>query len=70
MAKKLLVSLVLLFSLVCTCKGQEPVPDKRGYIVRVGDKVKDFDIKLLDGSTVNLSQLRAKIVVLNFFASW
>ncbi len=49
---------------------QEPRPDDRGYIVSVGDTVDDFQIRLLDGHCQMLADLKAKVIVLNFFASW
>lgn len=45
-------------------------PDERGYIVKTGDMAPDFQIKLTDGKTVRLSELRGKVVMLQFTASW
>ena len=45
-------------------------PDDRGYIVKVGDMAPDFSIKLTTGKTVQLKELRGKIVMLQFTASW
>jgi peroxiredoxin len=36
----------------------------------IGAPAIDFDLKALDGRSVNLKSLRGKPVVLNFFASW
>ena len=36
----------------------------------IGAQAADFELKLLDGKSVSLEQLRGKPVVLNFFASW
>ena len=44
--------------------------DNKGYIVKVGDMVPDFDLLMLDGSTVNIKELRGKVVMLQFTASW
>lgn len=44
--------------------------DKRGYIVNVGDKAPDFEIKLTNGQTFKLSENKGKIVMLQFTASW
>ena len=44
--------------------------DERGYIVKVGDMVPDFTMNLLDGSTLRMGDLRGKIVMLQFTASW
>ncbi|RKR85122.1 peroxiredoxin [Mucilaginibacter gracilis] len=45
--------------------------DDRGYIVKVGDVAPDnFSLKLADGKTTSLKELRGKVVVLQFTASW
>jgi cytochrome c biogenesis protein CcmG, thiol:disulfide interchange protein DsbE len=36
----------------------------------IGARAVDFELKLLDGKSVSLEQLRGKPVILNFFASW
>jgi len=36
----------------------------------IGAQAADFELKLLDGKSVRLEQLRGKPVVINFFASW
>jgi len=38
--------------------------------VRVGNRAPDFTLRSLDGSSVRLSDLRGKPVVINFWASW
>jgi cytochrome c biogenesis protein CcmG/thiol:disulfide interchange protein DsbE len=35
-----------------------------------GEPVADFDLELLDGSSLSLSDLQGQVVVLNFWASW
>ena len=44
--------------------------DERGYIVKVGDQVPDFDLMMMDGTTLNIKELQGKIVMLQFTASW
>lgn len=44
--------------------------DERGYIVQIGDTAPEFSMKLTDGSVVKLSDLRGKVVMLQFTASW
>lgn len=46
------------------------VSDERGYIVKVGDMVPDFDLLMMDGTTLNIRELRGKVVMLQFTASW
>ena len=50
---------------------QQHTPDERGFLVRVGDKAPDFTMTLADdGKTIKLSDLRGKVVMLQFTASW
>lgn len=44
--------------------------DDRGYIVKTGDMAPDFTIREAGGRTYKLSDLRGKIVMLQFTASW
>jgi peroxiredoxin len=44
--------------------------DERGYIVKIGDTAPEFSMKLTDGNIVKLSDLRGKVVMLQFTASW
>lgn len=39
-------------------------------LINVGDQVPDFTLTMLDGSTVKMSDLRGKIVLVNFWATW
>lgn len=44
--------------------------DDRGFIVKVGDPCPDFQLELANGTSVSLSDLKGKVVVLQFTASW
>lgn len=44
--------------------------DDRGYIVKVGEPCPDFKLELANGETVTLADLKGKVVVLQFTASW
>ena len=44
--------------------------DERGYIVKVGDQVPDFDLMMMNGTTLNIKELQGKVVMLQFTASW
>ncbi|MDR2232782.1 MAG: TlpA family protein disulfide reductase [Tannerella sp.] len=45
-------------------------PVNRGYIVNVGDMAPDFTITTTGGEVRKLSELRGRIVMLQFTASW
>ncbi|MDO9633855.1 MAG: TlpA disulfide reductase family protein [Paludibacter sp.] len=61
--------LILVFILIVTGLIAQTTDD-RGYIVKVGDMAPNFSMQLTDGVTVKLSDLRGKIVMLQFTASW
>ena len=42
----------------------------RGYIVELGDMAPDFEMEFTNGQKTKLSELRGKIVILQFTASW
>ena len=39
-------------------------------IVKKGDKAPDFTVEMVDGSSVQLSKLKGKVVLINFWATW
>ena len=40
------------------------------HILQVNDRAKDFEVELADGTFVKLSDLKGKVVLLNFWATW
>ena len=42
----------------------------RGYKVKVGDQAPEIDLKLLDGQLINNENIKGKVVVFQFTASW
>lgn len=70
--KKLLMCIAFVSCLFTTQQtvAQTHEPDAVGYIVRVGEKAPDFEMTLTDGNKVRLSDLKGKIVMLQFTASW
>lgn len=40
------------------------------YILNVNDKAKDFTLKIIDGKEIKLSDLKGKVVLVNFWATW
>ncbi len=69
MLKKLFIS-VLFISLSLTSFSQSKMPDERGFLVKVGDTAPDFTMTLTNGKTIKLSDLKGKVVMLQFTASW
>jgi peroxiredoxin len=53
-----------------TFSGMAQRDEDKGYIVKVGDVAPDFEMNLLNGKKVNLSDLKGKLVMLQFTASW
>ena len=48
----------------------ETLVDDRQFLVKVGDTAPDFKMEMPDGSFVQLSELRGKVIMLQFTASW
>ena len=69
---KVVKSLIFILFALCSLSGkaQEVTADSTGYIVRVGEMAPNFTITLTDGKKVTLSELRGKVVMLQFTASW
>lgn len=44
--------------------------DSTGYIVYDGDQAPDFTVELTNGKHIKLSELKGKVVLLQFTASW
>lgn len=61
---------ILLLAILLSTSIFAQTADDRGYLVKVGDTAPDFSMKLTDGTTVKLSALRGKLVMLQFTASW
>lgn len=51
-------------------KEKSKEPENRGYVVNVGDIAPNFTIQYLDGTTKQLSDLKGKVIMLQFTASW
>ncbi len=64
--KKIIAFLVLALSISAFAE----TADDRAYLVKVGDMAPNFSMKLTDGKTVKLSDLKGKVVMLKFTASW
>jgi len=68
--KKGILIFVLLGLISISGQSQEKVVYEEGYLVKVGDMSPDFVIAEAGGKTYKLSDLRGKVVMLQFTASW
>lgn len=39
-------------------------------LVKVGDEVPEFVVEMFDGQKINIKDLKGKIVLINFWATW
>jgi peroxiredoxin len=46
------------------------IPADYGYIVKIGQQVPDFSMTTTDDKTVRMADLKGKVVMLQFTASW
>jgi peroxiredoxin len=46
------------------------IPADYGYIVKIGQQLPEFTMELTNGKTVKTSELKGKVVMLQFTASW
>ena len=67
---KRILFLLVAWMAAWSAQAQTVQPDANGYLVKVGDQAPDFTVTLTDGSQVRLSELRGKVVMLQFTASW
>lgn len=44
--------------------------EENELILNVGDKAYNFTVEMIDGTTITLSDLKGKVVLLNFWATW
>lgn len=73
--KRIAILFMLLLPLPIQAQTQEKLPkgvtpDSTGYIIRVGQTVPDIKWTQTDGKTVSIKDLRGKVVMLQFTASW
>ena len=68
MRRLFVISAVLLLSLASLSAQQNVYAN--GYLVKVGDTAPDFTINEAGGKSYKLSDLRGKVVMLQFTASW
>ena len=39
-------------------------------VISVNDSIRDFTVKMIDGTNIKLSDLKGKVVLINFWATW
>ncbi|WP_321279959.1 TlpA disulfide reductase family protein [Marinifilum fragile] len=44
--------------------------DFKGSLLKNGDKVPEFTVTTLDGKEISIKDLKGKVVLINFFATW
>ena len=49
---------------------QKEIPADYAYIVKVGQQIPDFSMTTTDGKTIRVADLKGKVVMLQFTASW
>lgn len=69
MKRTLIAALLTVFGLSVSY-AQDKKADDAGYIVKKGDKAPDFVINEAGGKSYKLSDLKGKVVMLQFTASW
>ena len=62
--KTILIAIVLLFSIATAAQAD------KGSKLKVNDKAADFTVDMLDGQPMTLSDLKGKVVLINFWATW
>jgi peroxiredoxin len=68
---KYLTFILMLFAFAVQAQvSTKEIPADYGYIVKIGQQVPDFTATTTDGKTVKMSDLKGKIVMLQFTASW
>ena len=49
---------------------EEQRREEESTIIKVGMQAADFTVTMIDGTTIKLSDLKGKVVLLNFWATW
>lgn len=70
MKKEILIGVFAILTSLNGLMAQEKTVYKDDYLVKVGDMAPDFTINEAGGKSYRLSDLRGKIVMLQFTASW
>lgn len=63
-------ALLSLLPLFTECINDQETDPEKETLVHAGGTAPDFTVEMLDGSQLTLSDLRGKVVLLTFWASW
>lgn len=64
---------IIFLLLTFAVQAQTPVkeiPADYGYVVKIGQQIPDFTMTTTDGKSVRMADLKGKVVMLQFTASW
>ncbi len=73
---KLLLSILFVIPATLCCQAQlteipkQIIPEEYGFVVKIGQEMPDIQFKLTDGTSIKTSDLKGKVVMLQFTASW
>lgn len=70
MIKSIIKSLFILLFLSQSTYSFSQEADSVGYIVKNGEMAPNFEMQLIDGQKISLYDLKGKVVMLQFTASW
>lgn len=76
MKKKLSLFLIISIAIISISFGQssdipkKEIPADYGYIVEIGQQMPNIEMQLTDGRTVTTADLKGKVTMLQFTASW
>ena len=68
--KKIAFLAILILILLSTFSLFAQKADSVGYLIKDGDMAPQFTMTLIDGSQVNMADLKGKVILLQFTASW
>lgn len=64
--KRIITGILLMAGMTLSMTAQEG----DGTINKVGDKAPDFVCTTIDGKTIDTKEMRGKVIMINFFATW
>src|SRR5512133_3147249 len=68
--KRYLFGFILMSAISSILTGQTKAVYENGYIVKIGQKAPDFTVNEAGGKSYKLTDLKGKVVMLQFTASW